>query len=143
MKVKNSPISKDDIDYKYLREYRGTLIQENSENCPQITAPSGATNLGNDKYRISINSATQSFTINTSDKIDSLNMDWTVTNSSSYGSVQGTIQYKIDDGEYTSMSFRDKNSETISNLGGSSHVITVQIASNNYYSGTMTISFTK
>ena len=72
-------------------------------------------------------------------------MNWTVTDSSSYGSVQGTIQYKIDDGEYTSMSFRDKNSETISNLGGSSHVITVQIkrASNNYYSGTMTISFTK
>ena len=138
-------ISKDNVDYTYLRNYRSNLISEDSENCPHIVMPSGATNLGNDKYRISINSATQSFTINTSDKIDSLNMNWTVTDSSSYGSVQGTIQYKIDDGEYTSMSFRDKNSETISNLGGSSHVITVQIkrASNNYYSGTMTISFTK
>lgn len=138
-------ISKDDVNYTYLRNYRSNLISEDSENCPHIVMPSGATNLGNDKYRIPINSTTQSFTINTSDKIDSLNMDWTVVNSSQYGSVQGTIEYKIDDGEYTSISFRDKNSETISNLGGSSHVITVQIkrASNNYDTGLMIISFTK
>ena len=96
-------ISKDDVDYTYLRNYRSNLISEDSENCPHIVMPSGATNLGNDKYRIPVNSTTQSFTINTSDKIDSLNMDWTVINSSSYGSVQGTIEYKIDDGEYTSI----------------------------------------